>query len=88
MNPSTITPSSIRAGRATQMYIEGISIPRIKYAGRWVSVNSMAVYSQEASAASVISKLDVENFTERYALLRNPPPLSFIDLALRARGLC
>ena len=43
-----LTPASGRTGGATHHYVMGVEIARLKFMGRWASIDSLAHYIQEA----------------------------------------
>lgn len=51
------TLASLRAGKATSMYIEGVPLDRLRFEGRWQSMGTLEHYVQEASAVSVLNSL-------------------------------
>jgi hypothetical protein len=53
-----LTPSSFRAGGATELFKNGVEIHRIRMMGRWKTITSLDHYVQEASAAAVLIRVD------------------------------
>jgi len=74
-----LTLASLRAGKATLMYMSGESIGRIRIAGRWKSLASLEHYIQEASSMSVLNSMGargtdiVQELMSQLHLLERPP---------------
>ena len=49
--------ASFRAGRATQLHLDGCSLDRLMFAGRWKSLSSLHHYVQEAGAVLAMSRI-------------------------------
>ena len=43
-----LSPASLRPGGITERFISGVSVARLRFAGRWASEASLGVYIQEA----------------------------------------
>ena len=78
-----LTPASMRAGGATDAFINGISIESLSFKGRWLSIQSLRSYLQEAGAqlawsrAAQDAQARSQEFLVRYrTLLASPPPLN------------
>ena len=54
------TPGSLRAGGATSRFIDGMEIARLKFLGRWKSLNSLEHYIQQATASLARHKVAPE----------------------------
>ncbi len=50
----------MRAGGATALFRRTKNLPVVQYAGRWASLRTLQHYIQEASAAQVLIKIEVE----------------------------
>ena len=93
-----ITLGSLRAGKATELYSERLSVPDLMFAGRWKSLNSLQCYIQEAMALLVLMGLppaaeaQLEEFVASLSCLRWPPgpaaPHPLHDATLRGRLAC
>ena len=55
-----LTLASLRAGRATQLYMEGMPLDRIRFEGRWKNMATLEHYIQEAAATTILTSLDVK----------------------------
>jgi len=81
-----ITPSSLRAGGATQLLEAGHSVSHILFAGGWTSEKTLSAYLQLAEAAQTLLRLDppqalwVQEFVEHLRFLESPPAASFRSL--------
>ena len=70
------TLASFRAGRATHLYLQGISIDRLAFLGRWAATTSWKHYVQEAAACLALSRIGSKERRRRHAfplLLRRHP---------------
>ena len=54
------TLGSLRPGGTTMLFIEGVDLPRIKYAGRWASEPSLMCYLQESMSYLVWTQLEAQ----------------------------
>jgi hypothetical protein len=52
------TPASLRAGGATNMFLEGVSIDRLKFQGRWRALGTLEHYIQEAVSCLILCRLE------------------------------
>ena len=51
------TPASLRAGGATRLFVNGCSVDRLRFIGRWKSLPTLEHYIQEATASIVLARL-------------------------------
>ena len=49
-----LTLASLRAGKATDLYMSGVPLDRIRFEGRWKSMHTLEHYIQEAAATTVL----------------------------------
>jgi hypothetical protein len=91
-----LTPASLRAGKATQLYLLGESIDRLKYAGRWKHLGTLEHYIQEASSMAVMSQLSalgakaLTSLLPFVNMLERPPSLpwsSYFSRHAQLRGI-
>ena len=52
------TPASLRAGGATNMFLDGVSIDRLKFQGRWRALGTLEHYIQEAVSCLILCRLE------------------------------
>lgn len=52
------TPASLRPGGATMFFGKGISIPVLRFMGRWTVERSLEHYIQQAMATQILNRLD------------------------------
>ena len=74
------TPSSLRAGGATWLFEQGMSVQTLQYVGGWSSDRSLSCYIQEAMAVTVVQALpeafarDLESrLADRIFIWERPP---------------
>ena len=85
----SLTPSSFRAGGATWLFEEGVSISNIRFAGSWSSERVLSHYLQEAEAAASLldvseaSARSLERFMDALSFAAEPPRLPYQQLAAR-----
>ena len=66
------TLASIRAGAATQMYIDGIDLSRIQWMGRWRSAKTLEIYIQEVAALNILAgctdqqRCKIKNYSDSF----------------------
>ena len=83
------TPSSLRAGKATEMFLEGASLDTIKFAGGWSSISTLEHYVQEAAVVRCASQLSVQaqatlrDLLSEWPVVPEPPQSSFLDVLSR-----
>jgi hypothetical protein len=81
-----ITPGSIRAGGATALLEQGLSVANIMFAGGWSAEATLRSYLQVAEAAQVLLRLDppqslwLEHFVKSFAFLEVPPAATYSQL--------
>ena len=70
---------SLRAGRATQLFMHGLSPDTIRFMGRWASLATLEHYIQESSSMAVL--LDIDPATSQniahlltYGFILHTPP--------------
>ena len=75
-----LTPASLRAGGATHLFLSGVPLDRIKFAGRWKVLSSLEHYIQEAMSTLVLHHIRPEAVPLLRHLLAQPigplPPLA------------
>ena len=74
MSSLGFTPASLTAGRATQLFMGGCEVARIRSLGRWRSLNSLDAYLQEAAAAMVLARTPPSTITKMEQLLAGSKP--------------
>ena len=52
-----LTPASLRAGKATSLFVAGMDISRLRFVGRWRSQATLDHYVQEAAACHCMLSL-------------------------------
>ena len=72
----SLTPASLRAGGATWLLEQGVSLAAIRFAGGWASDKAMCCYLQEAEAASTLLSL---SFSEQRRLEFSLKSLCFLE---------
>ena len=88
-----LTPASLRAGRATELFMQGEPVDRIRFLGRWKSAQTLEHYIQEAAAFSVVLRLSpssvvmLENLSSHVHVLSNPPAAPWSVFFSRKRQL-
>ena len=88
-----LTLASLRSGKATALYTEGVSTDRIRFEGRWKSIHTLEHYVQEASAASVLNTISnqsgdlIHTLHANLHLLEHPPKLPWYHYFSRQRQL-
>ena len=86
-----ITPASLRAGGTTHLFELGTEISRLRFLGRWRSIQTLDHYVQEAAAAAVLLDLSPQVRTYITSLLasarrlRKSPSVPWTQLFTRAR---
>ena len=79
-------PACLRAGRATELFLEGVELSRFRVLGRWKSYSALDHYVQQASSLLVendINKqklLDMHSLLKETSFLRFPPAVSLAQL--------
>ncbi len=75
-----ITPAGLRAGGATHKFVtNALDIGRLKYRGRWASLNTLEHYLQEASAQLAMLQLEdsvltrLSGICDRAVVFQAPP---------------
>ena len=74
-----LTPASLRAGGATELFQQGVDISRLRFLGRWRSIQTLDHYVQEAAAALVLASTPpaatqlIEALLRDARVLRRPP---------------
>ena len=68
------TLSSLRTGGATALFMGGVPIDQLRFAGRWRSVHTLEHYVQESVATTIMSKLSSSQ-CKRLAAYLNLAPL-------------
>ena len=75
-----LTPSSFRPGGATARFLNGETVERLQYAGRWKNVATLRSYIQEAATVLAWSKVAplvqarIVALNESCSSLINEPP--------------
>ncbi len=87
-----LTPASLRAGGATWYFATGLlDLGRLKYRGRWASLQTLEHYVQEATASLVLQRVDLstlerlETIVSLGSQFEAPPCVPWTALFSRAR---
>ena len=78
--------AGLRAGRATELFLDGVELTRLRVMGRWKSFSSLDHYVQQASSLLVENELGAQQLASMRSLLRDssflrsPPSASFAQL--------
>ena len=56
-----LTWASVRGGGATDLYLHGVEIERIRWRGRWATRKTLDIYIQETAAISLSRELAKES---------------------------
>ena len=87
-----ITPGSLRAGGATWLLENGVSLSAIRFAGSWASDKSMCCYLQEAESASVLLSISpteqsrLETLLQDLGTFERPPRTPFLEFCYGSAG--
>ena len=57
LSPTRFTPGGMRAGGATHEYLQGTSLERVMWRGRWDAITTFHHYIQEASSVLALGDL-------------------------------
>ena len=57
LSPARFTPGGMRAGGATHQYLQGTSLERVMWRGRWDAITTLRHYIQEASSVLALGDL-------------------------------
>ena len=80
----------LRAGGATALFLAGCDISRLRFLGRWRSLNSLDHYIQEATSAQAVARIPPEGLANIAALIKQlplfeaPPARSWCEFFSRA----
>ena len=67
------TPAGLRAGGATALFMQGCDISRLRFLGRWRSLNTLDHYIQEATSAQAIARIPPDGLATIAALIKQLP---------------
>ena len=80
------TPAGLRAGGATQKFLDGLPLDQLKFAGGWTSVKTLEHYVQEAAAFRAYANISsstanlIAFLQQTFPNLPSPPEVSCVAL--------
>ena len=86
-----LTPASLRAGRATHLFISGVETSRLRVVGRWKCLETLDHYIQVAASALTLISLNsaevcqLERIHSRAGVFQVPPVRPWSDFFSRAK---
>jgi len=85
-----LTPGSLRPGGAAHLYVSGETVERLQHKGRWKSIATLRIYTQEAACALAWARAGpkalalIQSLLSSFAALLVSPPLCPRNLVLPA----